>query len=129
LSRDAKETPVPAPPTEVAAIVLPASVFVRLKRETNLAAMTQELAGLRFSIILLARWEASRSVDASGLADLRRELNELRALYFDKIDTLAMSFGVQQAMETKASVERSVVVPRGMTPTNLRPQEQEQLYF
>ncbi len=119
---------MPAPPVETAAIV-PAAVFVRLKRETNLAAMTQELAGLRFSIILLARWEASRSVEAANLAELRRELDELRALYFDKIDALAMSFGVQQAMETRASVERSVVVPRGMTPPHVRQQEQEQLYF
>jgi hypothetical protein len=116
--------PVPAP--DPAALV-PASVHLRLKRETNLAAMAQELAGLRFSILLLARWEAARNVDASNLAALRRELADLRILYFDKIDALAMNFGVQQAMDTKQSVERSVVVPRGMAPP-LR-KEKEQLYF
>ncbi|HTW60541.1 MAG TPA: hypothetical protein VMD55_01965 [Terracidiphilus sp.] len=115
------------PASETAAIV-PAAVFVRLKRETNLAAVTQELAGLRFSIILLARWEASRSVDPASMAELRKELAQLRALYFDKIDALAMSFGVQQAMETQRSVERSVVVPKGMVPP-LRELRQEQLYF
>jgi hypothetical protein len=115
------------PPSETAAIV-PAAVYVRLKRESNLAAVTQELAGLRFSIILLARWEAARSVDACILAELRQELTELRALYFDKIDSLAMGFGVQQAMETQRSVERSVTVPKGMMPP-LRFEEFEQLYF
>jgi hypothetical protein len=117
--------PVPAP--EPAALV-PASIYARLKRETNLAAITQELAGLRFSIILLARWESSRKMDPVNLIELRRELKELRALYFDKIDGLAMSFGVQQAMETKQTVERSVVVPKGMAPP-LQEKEREQLYF
>ncbi len=115
------------PASETAAI-MPAAVYVRLKRETNLAAVTQELAGLRFSIILLARWEAARSVDAASMVELRRELARMRTLYFDKIDTLAMSFGVQQAMETKASVERSVMVPRGMMPP-IAEKQQEQLYF
>jgi hypothetical protein len=118
---------MPAAAAETAPIV-PASVYARLRRETNLAAMTQELAGLRFSIILLARWEAARSVDVVNMAELRRELAELRTLYSDTIDSLAMTFGVQQAMETKASVERAVVVPRGMTPPLLR-QPEEQLYF
>jgi hypothetical protein len=116
-----------APAQDMAAIV-PAAVYARLRRESNLAAMTQELAGLRFSILLLARWEASRKVDAASLKEMRRELAELRALYFEKIDELAMTFGVQQAMETQRSVERSVVVPRGMVPP-LAEREREQLYF
>jgi hypothetical protein len=90
--------------------------------------MTQELAGLRFSILLLARWESGRAMDAASLKGLRKELAELRTLYEDKVDSLAMSFGVQQAMETQRRVERSVQVPRGMMPP-LRHQEQEQLYF
>jgi hypothetical protein len=110
------------------ATLVPAAVYVRLKRETHLAAVTQELAGLRFSIILLARWEAARSVDAASMVELRRELVRLRALYFDKIDALAMGFGVQQAIETQRSVERSVNVPKGMMPP-LRFEEFEQLYF
>jgi hypothetical protein len=116
-----------APAQDMAAIV-PAAVYARLRRESNLAAMTQELTGLRFSIILLKRWETSRKVDAVSLKELRRELAELRALYLEKIDDLAMTFGVQQAMDTQRNVERSVVVPRGMMPP-LAEQEREQLYF
>jgi hypothetical protein len=118
---------MPTSAPETVALV-PASVHVRLKRETNLAAMTEELAGLRFSIILLARWEAACNMDPQSLAALRRELAELRRLYMDKIDALAMTFGVQQAMETKTTVERTVVVPKSMSPS-LREQQQEQLYF
>jgi hypothetical protein len=103
-------------------------VYVRLKRETHLSAMTQELASLRFSILLLARWERSRSVDQESLAELRDELDDLRKLYFEKIDELAMTFGVQQAIETRASVEHAVTVPKAMMPP-LRKKEQEQLYF
>jgi hypothetical protein len=118
---------MPARLQETAAIV-PAAVHVRLKRETNLSAMTQELAGLRFSIILLARWEAARSVDETTLADLREELAQLRLQYFKTIDELAMAFGVQQAMETRQSVERSVIVPKNLAPP-LKWLEPAQLYF
>jgi hypothetical protein len=118
---------MPALAQEMAAIV-PAAVYARLRRESNLAAMTQELSGLRFSIILLARWEAARTMDARNMVELRRELKQMRTLYSDKIDTMAMTFGVQQAMDTKADVERSVVVPKNMAPL-LRLEEQEQLYF
>jgi hypothetical protein len=108
--------------------IVPASVYVRLKHEINLAAMTQELASLRFSIILLARWESSRSVDKENLAELKAELTELRALYSETIDEIAMTFGVQQAMDAKANVERNVTVPKGMMPP-LKKKEEEQLYF
>jgi hypothetical protein len=111
-----------------AAPIVPASVYIRLKHETNVAAMTQELASLRFSIILLARWEASRSVDLDNLAELRTELAHLRALYFDKIDEMAMIFGIKQALATKESVERTVTVPKDMMPP-MKKKEQEQLYF
>jgi hypothetical protein len=111
-----------------AAPIVPAAVYVRLKHETNLAAMTQELASLRFSIILLARWEASRSVSKENLAELRGELTHLRALYLEKIDETAMTFGVQQAIDTKEAVERTVTVPKGMMPP-LKGKQQEQLYF
>ncbi len=108
--------------------IVPASVYVRLKHETNLAAMTQELCSLRFSIVLLARWEASRSVDAENLVELREELADLRMYYFEKIDEIAMTFGVRQAMDAKECVERTVTVPKGMMPP-MRKREQEQLYF
>src|SRR5690348_16503813 len=47
--------------------IVPAAVYVRLKHEINLAAMTQELCSLRFSIILMARWEASDNLDKENL--------------------------------------------------------------
>lgn len=90
--------------------------------------MTQELCSLRFSIILLARWEASPNLQKDNLAELRDELADLRVLYFDKIDEIAMTFGVQQAIETKDTVERNVTVPKDMMPP-MKPKEQEQLYF
>jgi hypothetical protein len=123
----AMPAPPPTSPFDTAALV-PAAVFARLKRETNLAAITQELSGLRFSIILLARWEAARTLTAANMAELRRELKEMRRLYNEKIDAMAMTFGVQQAMETQATVERSIMVPRSMDPPSGR-QEQEQLYY
>ena len=110
------------------AALIPASVHVRLKRESNLEAFYQELAGLRFSVVLLARWESSGSLDAENRIELREELAHLRALYFETIDEMAMAFGVQQAMETKAEVERTVEVPRGMMPPKMVC-EDEQLYF
>jgi hypothetical protein len=108
--------------------IVPASVHVRLKHEISLAALTQELAGLRFSILLLARWEGSREVDAENRVELREELAHLRLLYFETIDELAMGFGIQQAMRTKEDVERTVSVPRDMMPP-LKARENEQLYF
>ncbi|MGA7341183.1 MAG: hypothetical protein WBE72_19820 [Terracidiphilus sp.] len=110
------------------ALIVPASVHVRLKHETGLAAMTEELAGLRFSILLLARSEGSRDLDAENRAGLRDELAQLRALYFETIDEVAMSFGVQQAMDAKKEVERNVAVPRDMMPP-MKARASEQLYF
>lgn len=110
------------------AALIPASIHVRLKRESNLEAFYQELAGLRFSIVLLARWEGSTSIDAENRAELRDELAHLRALYLDTIDELAMTFGVQQAMDAKAETERTVEVPRDMMPP-MMVCEDEQLHF
>ena len=110
------------------AALIPASIHVRLKRESNLEAFYQELAGLRFSIVLLARWERSDNLDADNKAELREELAHLRALYLDTIDEMAMTFGVQQAMHAKAEVEHNVEVPRGMMPP-MMVCEDEQLYF
>jgi hypothetical protein len=110
------------------AALIPAALHARLKRKSSLAAYSQELAGLRFSIVLLARWESSDSLGEDNRAELREELAHLRVLYFDTIDELAMSFGVQQAMNAKAEVEHTVEVPRGMMPP-MRIEEDEQLYF
>jgi len=110
------------------AALIPASIHLRLKHGTTLEAFYQELAGLRFSIVLLARWERSDSLEAENRAELREELDSLRALYFDSIDELAMTFGVQQAIDAKAEIERTIEVPRGIMPP-IMVCEGEQLYF
>jgi hypothetical protein len=110
------------------AALIPAALHARLKRKSSLEAYYQELAGLRFSVVLLARWEPSTSLSEDNRAELHEELAHLRALYFDTVDELAMAFGVQRAMDAKAEVERTVEVPRGMMPP-MRIQEDEQLYF
>ncbi len=71
----------------------------------DLAESTARLASLRFLIIAAARREQTRE----QLARLRRQYSAL-------IDEIAMSFGVQAAMDAKESVERSVTVPRGWRP-------------
>jgi hypothetical protein len=110
------------------AALIPASVHVRIKHEPNHAAFKQELAGLRFAIVLLARWERSDSLDAENRAELREELTHLRALYLDTIDEMAMTLGTQQAMDAKAEVERTVEVPRDMMPPMMAC-DNRQLYF
>jgi hypothetical protein len=89
----------------------PATRFVQEQREQLLASEMDELAGLRFSIVITARWEASEEKDPQRREELRMELNDLRARYADKIDHIAMSFGVAQAIEAKDEVERNVTVP------------------
>ena len=101
--------------TEPAALI-PASLYARLRRESTLDAFHQELAGIRFSIVLLSRWRSSPGLDAANRAELREELTHLRSLYLDTLDELAMAFGVQRAIETRQEVERTVEVPRGMMP-------------
>jgi len=110
------------------AALIPASIHARLRRETSIAAFYQELAGLRFAIVLLARWERFDNLDAENRAELREELVHLRALYSSTIDEVAMTMGVQQAMDAKAQVEQTVEVPRGMMPPKMV-SEDEQLYF
>jgi len=89
----------------------PASRYILETREELLAYEAEELAGLRLSIILTARWAASGDEEPDRRAELREELAMLRKHYGDKIDEIAMTFGVQQAMEAKEHVEQSVVVP------------------
>ncbi len=94
----------------------------------TLAASRDELGGLRFLIVLAARWEASKSVDPECRAELRTELEHLHALYSEKIDAIAMHFGVQEAMDAQKEVERTVKVPRSMMPA-ITPDDHERLYF
>lgn len=92
--------------------ISPASRYIRETREVLLAYEAEELAALRFSIILTARWMASSDEDPERRAELRDDLVLLRKHYGDKVDEIAMTFGIQQAMKTKEEVERTVIVPR-----------------
>ncbi len=89
----------------------PASRYLHESREHMLTYQTEELAALRFSIILTSRWEASADEEPSRRAELRNELAMLRKYYGDKIDDIAMTFGVAQAIKVKQEVERSVTLP------------------
>ena len=102
----------------------PASRYIQESREALLAYDIEELAALRFSIILTARWEASDNEDPQQRAELRADLSLLRRHYGDKIDEIAMTFGVEEAMKAKDEVERSVVVPRDMKPMNTQRHEE-----
>jgi hypothetical protein len=100
----------------------PASRFEREKEETQLAASVGGLAVLRFSILVTAKWEAAETEDAERRAELHTELSDLRGLYFEKLDQIAMTFGVEQAMKAKEEVEGKFKTIRdikeAMTPTN-----------
>jgi hypothetical protein len=98
------------------AALIPATLYARLRREPNRSAFLEELASLRFSIVLLARWQASDYVEKENRDELCHELARLRSLYFDTIDEMAMAFGVQQAMNAQKQVERTVEVPPDMLP-------------
>lgn len=82
-----------------------------------LATGTEELAELRYLIILLARWESADSVDEERRARFRSDLTSLHRQYFAKIDEIAMNCGVQQAMDAQRMVERTVTVPRNASPS------------
>ena len=71
---------------------------------------------MRFSIILTARSEASNDEAPDRRAELRDELALLRKHYGDKVDEIAMTFGIDQAIKTKDEVERTVIVPRDTQP-------------
>jgi hypothetical protein len=101
-------------------LIGPASRYVKETREVMLAYETEELAALRFSIILTARWESSGDEDPEQRADLRADLLLLRRHYGDKIDEMAMTFGVEEAMKAKDTVERTVVVPRDLRPLDIQ---------
>jgi hypothetical protein len=90
----------------------PGTCILREKEETTLAGAIEELVRLRFSILLTARWEAAETDDAERRGELRAELVDLRKFYFDEIDQIAMTFGVQQAIDAKDEVERNVILPR-----------------
>ncbi len=94
----------------------PASRYIRETSIELLEYETEELAALRFSIVLTARWAASDEESPERRAELRDELYLLRKHYGDKVDEIAMTFGIAQAIKTQSEVERSVVVPRDLRP-------------
>jgi hypothetical protein len=98
----------------------PASRYIRETSIELLDYETEELAALRFSIILTARWAASDNEAPERRAELREELALLRNHYGDKVDEIAMTFGVQKAIETQNQVERTVVVPRDLKPLPMK---------
>ena len=98
------------------ATIGPASRYIRESRDELLTYEAEELAAVRFSIILTARWAASDDETPERRAELREELELLRKHYGDKIDEIAMTFGVQQAIETRDEVERTVIVPVEVKP-------------
>lgn len=106
-------------PLDLAAVG-PASRYIRESRIELLNYETEELAALRFSIILTARWAASDNEPPQHRAELREELALLHKHYSDKIDEIAMTFGVQQAMQAQNEVEQTVTVPRDLKPIPMR---------
>ena len=104
--------------TQLLEVVLngPASRRAQEKQTVLLAANTEELASVRFSIILTAKWAASAGVDSERRNELRDELDDLRRRYSAKIDEIAMAFGVQNAINAKEEVERTVAIPLGLKP-------------
>jgi len=102
----------------------PGTVEAHQAQPPTLASAIEELARLRFSIILTARWEAAETEDADRRDDLRAELADLRIHYSDQIDQIAMTYGVQQAMDAKNEVEHNVFVPRDSSLP-----EKDQLYY
>jgi hypothetical protein len=106
------------------------SWFAHEKQGNPFAAGTNELASLRFSIILTARWEAAAGKDLEHRNELRAELANLRRQYSQKVDYLAMTFGIQSAMDAKEEIERGVVVPLGMEQDfSITQGEEDGLYF
>lgn len=101
------------------AVVGPAARFISESRGKQLGKAVEGLAVLRFCVILTARWESSETEDAEQRAELRKELVILRKQYGDKIDEIAMGFGVAHAMTVKEEVERNVILPREIKVSGL----------
>ncbi|MGB6687264.1 MAG: hypothetical protein WBE76_05425 [Terracidiphilus sp.] len=99
-----------------AVLIAPNCGYAPNKLKATLTANIDELAGLRFSILITARWEESEDETEEQRAQLRSELDLLRSLYFDKIDQIAMAFGVRSAMRAQQEVERTVILPRSGKP-------------
>ncbi len=109
-------------------LICPAFGDDREKKERLLAAHKEELACLRFSVILTAKWVKSGVGDTERRNGLRGELVSLRRSYSHKIDQIAMAFSVQDAMEVQHEVEREVAIPASVKPVTIA-SEYDQLRF
>ncbi len=94
----------------------PASRYALERRQVSISDAVEQLAGLRFAIVLSARWESSGILSGQARTELRDELRQLRSRYSDKIDEIAMSYSVQAAIDAQEGVERKVKVPKNMAP-------------
>ena len=110
------------------AVAGPATRYITEQQQASLCDDVEQLATLRFSILLSAKWENSGVLGEPARTERRDELGQFRALYNDKIDEIAMNYGVQTAINAKEGVEREVLVPKNMLPP-LKPRREEKLYF
>jgi len=110
------------------AIAGPASRYVIEKRQASLSDAVEQLATLRFSILLSGKWESSGLFAAEVRAEMRDELRRTRNQYNDKIDEIAMKYGVQAAIHAKEDVEREVSIPKNMMPPRV-PKQDDRIYF
>jgi hypothetical protein len=92
--------------------IRPTSERVSGTREILLSEETEELGALRFAVILTGRWADSGDETPERRAELRSDLAVLRKRYSNKIDEIAMTFGVGHALKAQEDVERTVIVPR-----------------
>ena len=90
----------------------------------SLSALTEKLASLRYLIVLTARWAISDSIGEDRRKVMNRDLVRLRREYSFVIDDIAMSIGIQQAMDAKECVENTVYVPKGIKPPEHRDLEE-----
>jgi hypothetical protein len=102
--------------------------YLEEQKKIMLAAKLDELAGMRFSIILTAKWQGSDEITAERRYELQTELSILRSLYLNELDEIAMTFGVEKAIAAKEEIERTVTVPDDMA-TAMILVEPDQLYF
>jgi hypothetical protein len=102
--------------TSAVLLIDPDSRYAYDDAEALLAGSTEQLARLRLTIILVARWEPSSGVTLKRRKEMHTELTRLRGLYLGMVDELAMAYGVHQALMTRNYVERTVCVPNGMLP-------------
>lgn len=90
----------------------------RLASQPSLTTLTDKMAELRYLILITARWEGSDSVGRAKRTVMRNDLVRLRKEYANRIDEIAMNYGVQQAMDAQRDVERRVQLPAHVAPSS-----------